>query len=165
MSNSSSRPPDQDVVERPASRVLLFDRADRLLLMRSRVFGAWFTIGGAIEPGESAREAAAREIVEETGFTDAVLGPQVWYGEEMFPLFGRMTLTRDHYFVARCKGGEPSRAAWTALELEVTDDIRWWRLADLARYKDVVYPIGLAELAVEIAKGVYPKTPRVIARL
>ncbi|MGH7011402.1 MAG: NUDIX domain-containing protein, partial [Caulobacteraceae bacterium] len=109
--------------------------------------------------------AAAREIIEETGFTDAVLGPQVWYGEVAFEISGRLTHAMDHYFVARCEGGEPSRAAWAAHEHELIEDIRWWTLADLARCKDAVWPAGLADLALEITKGVYPETPRVIARI
>ena len=65
--------------ERLTARVLLLDPEGRILLMRGRLPGdpeaprVWFTVGGGIEPGESAEAAAAREIVEETGFLDAQL--------------------------------------------------------------------------------------------
>ncbi|MHB8529759.1 MAG: NUDIX hydrolase [Caulobacteraceae bacterium] len=158
--------------ERLTARVLLFDCEGRLLLMKGRLPGladapgAWFTIGGGVEPGETAREAAAREIVEETGFTDAVLGPQVWYGEILLSGFeGEPLLFKDSYFVAHCAGGPPSRHGWQALEREYIDDIRWWRLGDLAACEEPVYPKGLADLAGEIAAGTYPADPRIISAL
>jgi len=39
-----------------------------LLLMQRSDNGHWGLPGGYVEPGESVREAAAREVVEETGF-------------------------------------------------------------------------------------------------
>src|SRR5699024_5779123 len=57
---------------RRAARVLLLDDRDRLLLVRGHDVDDpgrtwWFTLGGGIDPGESAREAAVREVQEETG--------------------------------------------------------------------------------------------------
>jgi len=49
--------------------VLVFDERGRLLLQRRSDSGDWGTIGGALEPGESLEEAAARELWEETGLT------------------------------------------------------------------------------------------------
>lgn len=48
-----------------------------LLLLRSRGDGGfWHCIAGGVEPGESAMDAARREVDEETGFSDApVVGP------------------------------------------------------------------------------------------
>jgi 8-oxo-dGTP pyrophosphatase MutT (NUDIX family) len=148
---------------------VLLDRQDRILLMKGRLPstpdapGAWFTIGGGIEPGEDVRQAAAREIVEETGFTDAVLGPQVWYGEIVLSdRDGRPLLFKDHYLLARCAGGEISRLGWQALEREFIDDVRWWTLAELAACAEPVYPVGLAGLLAELLSGPLPKTPRTL---
>jgi len=49
--------------------VLVFDGAGRLLLQRRTDSGDWGTIGGALEPGESLEETAARELYEEAGLT------------------------------------------------------------------------------------------------
>lgn len=51
----------------------------RLLWCRHRDRQTWEIPGGHIEPGESALEAAARELQEETGATDFTLQPVCWY--------------------------------------------------------------------------------------
>ncbi len=154
--------------ERRTARVLLFDPAGRILLMKGRLPstplapGAWFTIGGGIEPGESVGEAAAREIVEETGFTDATLGQQVWYGEIVLSDREGPLLFKDHYLLARCRGGEISRLGWQAVEREFIDDMRWWTLAELKACQDPVYPDGLARLLEELLAAGAPVPARVL---
>jgi 8-oxo-dGTP pyrophosphatase MutT (NUDIX family) len=134
-----------------AARVLLFDPLGRLLLLKGRLPSApdapgwWFTVGGGIEPGESVREAALREIAEETGFATVTLGDilfetdQVLHDRKQRPVRHRST-----FLFARCEGGEPSREGWQALEREFVDDIRWWTLEDLAALTEPVYPVDLS---------------------
>ena len=64
-------PRNQPVIRRSTARVLPVDLEGRVLLLhgwdphrRDQPF--WFTIGGAADPGESLREAGARELYEET---------------------------------------------------------------------------------------------------
>jgi 8-oxo-dGTP pyrophosphatase MutT (NUDIX family) len=64
-------PRKQPVIRRSTARVLPVDLEGRVLLLhgwdphhRDQPF--WFTIGGAADPGESLREAGARELYEET---------------------------------------------------------------------------------------------------
>lgn len=51
----------------------------RLLWCRHRDRQTWEIPGGHIEPVESAMEAAARGLQEETGATDFTLQPVCWY--------------------------------------------------------------------------------------
>lgn len=155
--------------ERLTARLLLFDAADRLLLMKGRLPtrrdgpGAWFTIGGGAEPGESVRQAAAREAFEETGFTDVELGPIVWRRAAPYRLAdGEKVLFQEHYLVARCAGGEPCRDAWEAHEVDLVDDIRWWTLDALMASEEVVYPLDLRRLLPDVLAGRYPPEPVVI---
>lgn len=136
---------------RPTARILLLDPDDRILLMKGRLPaspnapGVWFTIGGGVEPGESVYEAAAREAREETGFDDVVLGEVAWRGEVTLPdRKQRPVLFQDTFILARCGGGEVSRAGWQALEREFVDDIRWWRLEALVATSEPVWPADLA---------------------
>ncbi|MGH6909078.1 MAG: NUDIX hydrolase [Phenylobacterium sp.] len=156
--------------ERLTARVLLFDPDGRILLMKGRLPSgpdapaAWFTVGGGAEPGEGVLQAAAREIREETGFTDARLGPIVWRREGPLHLAnGELVLFKEHYVIAHCTGGEPSREGWDEVERALVDDIRWWALADLRDCAEMVHPIGLVDLLPDILAGRYPAEPREIA--
>jgi 8-oxo-dGTP pyrophosphatase MutT (NUDIX family) len=150
--------------ERPTARVLLFDPDNRILLMKGRLPaarqrpGVWFTVGGGVEPGETYAEAAAREIREETGIQDFILGPVVWLREGVM-LMPEPTLFKECYFVARCAGGDPVREAWTALELDLIDDIRWWSLTELLTTADRVFPPGLVGRLPPLLAGRLPKEP------
>ena len=164
-----TNPPDRPARERLTARVLLLDPADRILLMKGRLPsdpaapGAWFTVGGGVEPGESLAEAARREIREETGFTDAEIGPVLWEGEQIHhDRKGRPVRVRESFMVARCAGGEPVRDGWQALEREFVDDIRWWTHAELAACAEPVFPIDLAERLSEILSP--DSSPEVQAR-
>jgi 8-oxo-dGTP pyrophosphatase MutT (NUDIX family) len=137
--------------ERRAARVLLFDPAGRLLLLKGRLPSApdapgwWFTVGGGMEPGETVREAALREIAEETGFAGVTPGEVLFETDQVLPdRKQRPVRHRSTFLFARCEGGEPSRAGWQALEHEFVDDIRWWTLDDLAAMTEPVYPADLA---------------------
>lgn len=146
--------------DRITARVLLLDPDDRLLLMKGRLPnrpespGAWFTVGGGAAPGESVREAAAREVLEETGFTAVELGAIVWYRETVLQLApGESTLFKESYFVARCPGGELSRAGWEDHEHDLIDDIRWWSLKDLRVLDEPVFPQDLIRLLPDVLAG------------
>lgn len=153
--------------ERPTARVLLLDPQDRILLMKGRLPsdphapGAWFTVGGGIEPGEDETAAAWREIREETGWDPLEVGPVLWRNEQTFSdRKGRPVLIREAFMVARCAGGEPSRDGWVALEREFVDDIRWWTLEELHACEEPVYPADLARRLAAILSSAVPRTPR-----
>jgi ADP-ribose pyrophosphatase YjhB (NUDIX family)/predicted kinase len=66
-----------DLLLLPSTAVLPRDDAGRILLVRLIDSGNWATIGGAVEPGESPRDGAVREVEEEAGVAvelGAILG-------------------------------------------------------------------------------------------
>ena len=55
-------------VLRPGASALIFDQArEKVLLTRREDNGRWCLPGGGMDSGESAAEACAREVLEETG--------------------------------------------------------------------------------------------------
>ncbi|CAN5451835.1 NUDIX hydrolase [soil metagenome] len=152
--------------DRLTARVLLFDPRGHILLVRGRAAEAtdapsfWFTVGGGVDPGETLEAGALREIAEETGFTDVELGPVVWVRASVFTLAdGEAVVLKESYFVARCPGGEPSRAAWEPHEVALMDDMRWWSPDEIAAAEEMIYPERLRELLPEIVAGRLPTTP------
>lgn len=105
----------------PAVIVLVTDPADRALLGRQASWptGRYSTLAGFVEPGESAEQAAIREISEESSvsvFEVRYLGSQPW------PFPASLMLG----FTARASGGE---AVPDGNELE---EVRWFTRAEYA---------------------------------
>ncbi len=56
-----------DLLMMPAVAAVIHDDEGRVLMLRHHADNKWSLPAGAIEPGESPREAAVREVFEETG--------------------------------------------------------------------------------------------------
>jgi 8-oxo-dGTP diphosphatase len=95
------------VVYDDAGRVLLAQRSARQVSP-----GFWELPGGKIEPGESAAEAAARELYEEVGIRATALAPWVSY-EHRFPTKRiRLRFFRVSAWSGTPSGREGQRIAW-----------------------------------------------------
>jgi 8-oxo-dGTP pyrophosphatase MutT (NUDIX family) len=102
----------------PAVSGIIIDKDGRLLLHRSSDDGNWYTIGGAIEPGEHPADAVVREVREETGL-DVV--PLRIVAVQSSPLITYPNADQIHYvgiaFLCRVVGGTLHVADDESLEL------------------------------------------------
>ena len=139
-------------MDRTAARVILLDDRDRILLFRgidstrADATSWWFTPGGGLEPGETMREAALREVFEETGtMLDSVAGPV--YEQQIDLVFEGVPLhQREQFFVAHIGQLDVSQVGWTELEKRTMLESRWWTLEMLEATTETVYPAVLAQL-------------------
>jgi len=140
------------VVNRATSRVLLFDRDDRLLLFLTIApdtsgVARWLTPGGGVDPGESHHEAAVRELQEETGLVIPELGEPVWAHD-----FVVQWNAADHdtghaeFYTATVDAFEPSDALWTDEERVDVLAHKWWSLDELETTTEPYEPAELVEL-------------------
>lgn len=152
--------PATSLTTRHAARVLLFDEADRLVLVRfwddDRSW--WCTPGGGIEPGEADEDAVRREVREELG-TDALkLGPCVWTRRHIGVFRGQPFDQRERIYLARTATFRPTPTP-AALREHGQDDIRWWSLDELATSDEDFAPRRLASLARTIIDHGPPTVP------
>ncbi len=98
---------------RRAGRVIVLDPASRVLLMRyddPLPNGRhWTTPGGGLEEGEDYPAAAARELAEETGWTDVALLGEVHERSLTMEHAGRLVRQHERTFLARTS--QPCRPA------------------------------------------------------
>ncbi|MFC6061455.1 NUDIX hydrolase [Streptomyces ochraceiscleroticus] len=152
---------------RRVSRVILLDPEDRVLLMHgfepdepSRTW--WFTPGGGLEGTESREEAALRELAEETGITDAELGPVLWRRHCSFPFDGRRWDQDEWYYLARTRNTATRLSGLTELERRSVAGLRWWTVTELSASHETVYPTRLAELLRTLLDEGPPSAPVVL---
>ena len=150
---------------RPAARVVLFDGQNRIFLINSSDPGdpskpAWWEIpGGGMDPGESVEQAAAREIVEETGITEFELGPCIWTQQVRYTFAGMFFDSDERIHVAWCEGGEFRPRGLEFFEALAFRGAHWWTVDDLLASAEPVLPPRLREFIEPVANGVLPSSP------
>ncbi|WP_327586211.1 NUDIX domain-containing protein [Nonomuraea sp. NBC_00507] len=147
-------------LRRIAARALPIDDQDRVLLLYGfdperpeRPY--WFTVGGALEDGETPAEAAARELYEEAGIRVGV--------EEFGAPFGARTIefswagyaiTQDQVFLTvRVGDAVVSFEHMEQIEKDTTIGYRWWSVEELESAEEVFHPEDLAALLRKVIAG------------
>ena len=143
------------VKHRPTARVLLVNRENEVFLINTHfdpelgLEPRWLTPGGGVDEGETIREAAVRELFEETGLkiTEAELGEVFWEtsGEWHWADDVHYQTYTDTIFVLRVNDFQLDDAGWTPEEHRDILESRWWKVSELVNSGERVGPHGLAE--------------------
>lgn len=137
---------------RRAARTAVVDPEGAVLLFRYdnvEVGVHWALPGGGLEPGESLREGARRELAEETGWTDLEPGPLLCTWEHDFT---HTVPVRQHEHIYVTRGPRRDLAGPRLAAAHAADGIltwRWWSREELAAEAEPVWPPQLARLLDE----------------
>ncbi len=135
---------------RPSSRLLILDPDDRVLLLNFRFTTSagklkvfWATPGGGLEGDETYEQAAARELIEETGIV-APIGPQVAQYDSVYELPDGETVRADErFFLVRVSQTNVCRSRLSGLEQRVITEHRWWAGDEVSHSEELIYPVDL----------------------
>jgi ADP-ribose pyrophosphatase YjhB (NUDIX family) len=146
---------------REAARAVVLDPGDRVMLLRyDENSGFWATPGGALEPGETHRQAVIRELREELGVRHVDLGPHLATRAKDHQVAGRDVRQAEQYYLARVRpeNVHPQSAA----SPDNIQEWRWWSLAELTATSQTVYPAELTELVRGIIASGPPPAPHTL---
>lgn len=146
---------------RRSARLIIVDTEGKLLLFRyhdEHRAPFWATPGGELLPGESYRDAARRELKEETGLT-LDIGALLKQRDAVYAV-ARSTPARwlEKYFLVRSPP-EPAirRDQWTDEENSTIQAWKWWRLEDMKARPDADFrPEWLPSLLAHALDGAEP---------
>jgi mutator protein MutT len=145
---------------RQVGRVLILNAAGEVFLLRGIDPGEpdrpafWVTPGGKIDPGETAQEAAARELQEEVGITiePTMLGNVIGSEDVTYRFNGVSYRQSGVFFALNHESPSLNSAGLNAIEAQTIDTGRWWSLSEILATKETIYPAHLNE----ILKGLSP---------
>lgn len=143
------------VKHRETARIMLFDEQNRVFLLKTHfdpevgLPPRWLTPGGGIDSGETALQAAVRELLEETGL---VVTPDQ-LSEPVLVTTGRWDWAdgisyhtyQDTIYELQVQNFMPDTSGFTQDELRDILEYRWWSVDELLASDELVAPHELRQ--------------------
>ena len=157
---------------RPVVRILLFNEAQELLLMRlsgqhitlpDPAYNGdyWLPVGGRVEEGETMIDSIARELYEETGLamSDITLHKEIYYGKFDLKFDTHTIHTEQRIFWATTQNRDVHLGNLSDEEKNVVQGIKWFSMDDLSQSREPIYPAVLHSAIPQILEGNIPSQP------
>jgi 8-oxo-dGTP pyrophosphatase MutT (NUDIX family) len=152
-----------EIVERDVVRLIVRDRDGCVLLLHTHdptypELGQWWELpGGGLEAGETWRDAAVRELAEETGILVAPdqLQPATWQRTATFRYRGRRLVNHEVVSAVRLPDPRPPISGTQRIGFEHDDYFahRWWPVGKIAASAERFYPGRLPRLITPFLNG------------
>jgi 8-oxo-dGTP pyrophosphatase MutT (NUDIX family) len=156
-------PGDLPIIERNVVRLVVLDAQGKLLLFHTHDpshpdLGTWWELpGGGIEPDETYRDAAVRELREETGINAAhsQVGPPTWRRRASFRHRQARRLQDEVIVTVRLPTPGPAIDESQRLDYEKEDyfGYRWWPVPEVLGSSERFYPGKLPALLAAFLDG------------
>jgi 8-oxo-dGTP pyrophosphatase MutT (NUDIX family) len=117
------------------------------------------TPGGGVMDGESAEEAAARLLWDQTGVGDIDVGPCVWLRTNLYPWDGEVYKHQERFCPVVVEEAQVTDQYWNEVEKKVLADFKWWTFDEIKVSDAFFRPPSLHELLPPIIAGDYPSEP------
>ena len=156
---------------RRSSRLVVLSPAGRVLLFDLEVFGVsdplrpnatrfWQTPGGGVEAAESYKEAALRELDEETGITDVPIGAWVWSSDRVVQFDdGRRMRFCARFFLVKARSEAVDISRLFGEEADWIKDYRWWSPTEITASNDTFVPGRIGKLVRDLSADRVPRVP------
>lgn len=155
-------PPAGSTIRRTTARILPVDETGRVLLLHGwdptqPNAPYWFTIGGAVEDGESLDQAAARELLEEAGINaePESLGAPLCAETIEFDWNGIHVVQEQTFFAIRVEAPVVTLDGLDTWEQATIDTFGWWTPDELAADGGAAHPrvIDVMRLATTASRA------------
>lgn len=113
---------------------LVTDSCGRFLFIRRN--GFWDLPKGHREQGEEIEATALREVMEETGLKELVLGELICVTDHTYKRDGRRHLKHTWWYAMDCPAGQET----VPQNEEGIDEVAWVGAAETGKYVDGAYP-------------------------